>query len=301
MALEQRRAALARVKYWTWVGITDHQRAPIARASAAARVGQRQREDAAGREQLARSGRAPRPGRGRCSITSPSTTASKRAGGQVGRRTGRRCARRARAARARSAEANVARLDARRVSQPRSRASASRKPTQQPRSSSAAAARTCALDPLEQRRARSRAGRPPPRRSRRTRPRRRPRRARRRSGIALELHVAAARAADDVGERGAEPVGGRDQALRRPRRRRPRGAARRPVAPQAAHCIGAQLGHARAALADYGALAPMSRRVEGERELTLLSVVAPMLQRGGDASTRSTTRVATRSTACRSS
>ena len=74
----------SRVKYWTWVGITDHQRAPMRARHAAAGVGQHQADHAAGREQRARSGRAPRPGRGRCSITSPSTTASELAGRQVG-------------------------------------------------------------------------------------------------------------------------------------------------------------------------------------------------------------------------
>jgi len=67
-------AMLARVKYWTCVGMTDHQRAP-----SRGRDGCRRREASARPRPRARAarrcGRAHRPGRGRCSITSPMTTA----------------------------------------------------------------------------------------------------------------------------------------------------------------------------------------------------------------------------------
>ena len=65
------------MKYCTWVGITDHQRAPIARATRLPASGSQSQTRRRGRG-ASRCGRAPRPGRGRCSITSPSTTASKR-------------------------------------------------------------------------------------------------------------------------------------------------------------------------------------------------------------------------------
>ena len=143
-----------------------------------------------------------------------------------------------------------------------SRASASRKPTQQPRSSERPRLHV-PLEPLEERRARSRAGRPPPRRSRRRPPRRTPARARPRSG---------SRAAAC----GRSPRSGRcptarcrtgrssGSAPRAPARRRRRGARRRRFPPQTTQ---------RALTRVEASLSAVSL---ASRELSLLSVVAPV-------------------------
>ncbi len=70
---------LCRVKYWTCVGITDHQRRPIARASGEPESGRTRASTPAGRSS-SRQRRSAAPGSIRCSITSAMTSAPKLAG-----------------------------------------------------------------------------------------------------------------------------------------------------------------------------------------------------------------------------
>ena len=224
-------------------------------------------------------------------MTSPMTTASKARTGSVGGEQVARSARRGRAARARTRR-RTAHGSTPTGSQPRSARlgeqeadPAAEVEQRAPRRRRARSIRSSAA------RARSRAGRPPPRRSRRSRRRRRPlepRLGRERLG----LPVPAGAAAHDVGQRGAEAVGGRDQALR---------------ARVAGHRrCGTRSGAPQAAQERRSSDAAVSRRALWRPAVSrpaqaALSVVAPMLNEEGTARDVLRARDARRSRGCRAS
>ena len=206
------------------------------------------------------------------------------AGAAARPRTGPRCARRGRAARGRSRR-ELARLDA--DARP-SRARAPRRAGSRP-SSRGRAARPGGDVALDRARATAPRGRPLAGLLLdvvlRRRLARRPRRARPRSGIALELHVPAARAADDVRERGAEAGRWSGSGPSRPGvAGDARGAGASAAAPQR--------GSAASAASHRGRLTPMRRwRAVGRHRCAVTATAAPERSLSCSASSpRATTR-----------
>ena len=178
---------------------------------AAAGVGEHQHDRAARREQRPAPGRAPRRDRaGARSRRRARPPGTRRRAGR--RSSGPRSARPARAGRARSPDANLLGSTPVTGSQPRVARLVEQEADPAAEIEQRAPVRRAA-PAARAGRARSPAGPPPPRRSRRTRPRRMPLELGLGRDLA-QLHVRAVRAPDDVGQRGPEPVGRRDQALR---------------------------------------------------------------------------------------
>ncbi len=272
----------------------DHR--PPARAHQRGRAGCRRRgARARGRRRARagrRSGRARRPPVGQVldHVAHEDGVEGARAGGR--RRTGPRLRRRARGARARSAEANSLGSTPT-ASQPRS-ARLVEQEADPAAEVEQAPGRDLALDPLQDR-SRGRAlprllgdvvlglglavglrrAPPPP-------------------GSVASCMWPQRRAADDVGEGGAEAVGGRDQPVRRRPRRRRRGGGRAPSHAQTAQRLGRRSRHCRE---PRQAIGRPRGRVSGEIESGAAGADAAQrrragLQRGGDWSPSSTAGVA---------